>query len=94
MPRTKRVVDEEIKQEMNRLAIEFKRFRENNTLSQKFLAEIIKVSRRTIQMIESGAILPQEGTLKKFEDLRSKYESEGKKTGKRKPKKTEEEEEF
>jgi DNA-binding XRE family transcriptional regulator len=94
MPRTKRVVDEEIKQEMNRLATEFKRFRSANTLSQKFLAEIIKVSRRTIQMIESGAILPQASTLQKFEDLREKYESEGKKTGKRKPKKTEEEEDF
>lgn len=68
----------EVEPEIKRLAIEFSEFRNKNNLSQKLLAEIIGVSRRTIQSVEAAKILPQKGTLKKFEDLRAKYAAEGK----------------
>jgi DNA-binding XRE family transcriptional regulator len=94
MARPKRVIDTSVKKEMNSIASQWRRFRSANALSQKFLAEITGVSRRTIQSIESGAILPQQRTLDAFESLRVKYESEGKPTGKRKSKKTKEEGDF
>lgn len=92
MARPKREMDADLEKEMQRTAADFKRFRDKNKLSQKFLSEIINVSRRTIQSIESAGIIPQAGTMKKFEELRAKYEAEGKPTGKRKSKKKQEEE--
>jgi transcriptional regulator with XRE-family HTH domain len=92
MARPKRELNSNVKKEMQTIAKAWKRFREANKLSQKFLAEIIGVSRRTIQSIESGAIIPQAGTIQKFDSLRVKYEVEGKPTGQRKSKKSKEEE--
>ena len=92
MARPKRELDATLEKEMERTAKEFIKFREFNKLSQKFLSEIIGVSRRTIQNIEAGSIIPQAATMQKFLDLRAKYESEGRPTGKRKSKKTQEEE--
>jgi DNA-binding XRE family transcriptional regulator len=94
MARPKREVDAALTKEMKARGLEWQRFRDRNKLSQKFLAEIIDVSRRTIQSIEAGKIVPLAGTLKKFEDLRVKYENEGKPTGKRKQKKPNDEGEF
>ena len=94
MARPKRELDADLEKEMQRTAAEFKRFRDKNKLSQKFLSEIIGVSRRTIQSIESAGIIPQAATMQKFLDLRVKYESEGRPTGKRKPKKPKDEGEF
>jgi DNA-binding XRE family transcriptional regulator len=91
MARPKRELNSNVKKEMKSIASQWKRFRESNKLSQKFLAEIVDVSRRTIQSIESGAIIPQAGTIQKFDSLRAKYEAEGKPTGQRKSKKTNEE---
>ena len=92
MARPKRELDFNYKEEMLNNAKDFFNFRQKNKLSQKFLSEIIGVSRRTIQSIEAGSIIPQEATMQKFLDLRAKYESEGRPTGKRKTKKTKEEE--
>jgi len=94
MARPKREISAKIIKEMQTLSREWKRFRTSNLLSQKKLAENIEVSRRTIQDIEAGKILPQAGTLAKFERLREIYENEGKPTGKRKSKKTKSEGEF
>ena len=80
MARPKRDTSE-VEPEIKRLAIEFSEFRNLNNLSQKLLAEIIGVSRRTIQSVEAGKILPQKATLKKFEALRAQYAAEGKPTG-------------
>lgn len=80
MARSKRDAAE-AEPEMQRLAIEFSEFRSQNNLSQKLLAELIGVSRRTIQSVEARRIVPQKATLKKFEDLREKYAQEGKPTG-------------
>lgn len=49
-------------------------FRKNNLLTQKDLAEVLDLSRRTIQMIESGSITPHPTTLKAFNGLVAKYQ--------------------
>ena len=64
--------------EMLTRAKDWKRFRSQNKMSQKFLAEIIGVARRTVQHVEGAKETPQAGTLKKFEDLRKKHENEKK----------------
>ena len=92
MARPKRELDATLEKEMDKTAREWTNFRQKNKLSQKFLSEIIGVSRRTIQNIEAGTIIAQAATMQKFLDLRAKYESEGRPTGKRKSKKTQEEE--
>lgn len=81
MARPKRDESEAIPKKQ-KLALQFSSFREANGLSQTLLAEIIGVSRRTIQSVEAANILPQEGTLEKFEKLRDKYRKEGKPVGK------------
>ena len=87
MARPKRELDADLEKEMDRLSKEFKRFRDKNKLSQKFLSEIIGISRRTIQSIESGQIIPQQRTVDAFKTLQEKYANEGKPTGVRKRKK-------
>jgi DNA-binding XRE family transcriptional regulator len=84
MGRTKRTTG--ATKEMLATAAMWKQFRADNLLSQKFLAEIIGVVRRTVQHIENARVIPQEGTLKKFAELQAKYEKEGKSTGKSKRK--------
>ena len=84
MARPKR--DPSADKEKVKISLEWQRFRADNKLSQKFLAEIIGISRRTIQSIEAGEIIPQNRTLDAFKELQDKYESEGKSTGKRKKK--------
>lgn len=87
MARPKRELDADLEKEMDRTAKEWKRFREANKLSQKFLSEIIGISRRTIQSIESGQIIPQQRTVDAFKTLQTRYDNEGKPTGRRKTKK-------
>ena len=72
--------------EMKQRALEWQRFRTANMLSQKLLAEVIGISRRTIQSVEAGLLVPQERTLDAFKALQMKYEAEGRSTGKRKTK--------
>ena len=60
-------------QERELLAEEMKQFREDNLLKQITLAEVMDVSRRTIQMIESASITPHPQTVKAFKDLVLKY---------------------
>lgn len=67
--------------EIKRVSAEISNFRLQNNLSQKLFAEIIKVSRRTVQSIEAAEILPQKATLEKFKELREKYRAEGRPTG-------------
>jgi|GEM_PF-2193671 len=88
MGRNKRIMDTEIKGEMQSIAATWKQFRIDNGLTQKLLAGVTEVSRRTIQSIEAGLIIPQPATIAKFEELRKKYEKNGKVSRKslRKPK--------
>lgn len=57
------------------LAKQMKDFRRDNLFNQKKLAEILDLSRRTIQMIESGKITPHPGTLLAFKTLAAKYKT-------------------
>ena len=75
--------------EMKQRALEWQRFRTANMLSQKLLAEVTGISRRTIQNIEAATeCSPHQRVLDAFSKLQATYEREGKKTGRRKPKKT------
>lgn len=86
MARPKRILTSSDTKAMQSTAKEWKKFREDNKLSQKFLAEVVGISRRTIQSVEAGLILPQKRTMDAFLALQAKYEAEGKPTGRRKKK--------
>lgn len=86
MARPKRKPDLDIEKEMKTRAAEWRKFMEKNLLTQKVLAEVTGISRRTIQSVVAGGIIPQQDTLQAFEKLQAKYEAEGRPTGKRKRK--------
>lgn len=71
MPRKK--PDEDDIKARERLAEEMISFRKNNLFTQKKLAEVLDLSRRTIQMIETGSISPHPGTLRAWKALVAKY---------------------
>jgi len=81
-----RVLTEDEKKDAIDRAVIWQKFREDNILSQRRLAEIINISRRTIQAIEAGLVVPHRGTIKAFEELQKKYEAEGKSGGRGKRK--------
>ena len=64
MPRTK--PENEEQRQRRRRAAHWKLFRKNNLLTQKKLAEVVGISRRTVQLIEGGYITPQMQTLRRF----------------------------
>ena len=69
-----RSTPEELEQvERNKRAEEWKSFRKDNLITQRKLADLIEVSRRTIQQIEAGTISPHKSTLNQFLALRDKY---------------------
>jgi DNA-binding XRE family transcriptional regulator len=57
------------------LAEEMISFRKENLFNQKKLAEVLDLSRRTIQMIESGTITPHPSTISAFRDLVDKFKA-------------------
>jgi DNA-binding XRE family transcriptional regulator len=63
--------DVDLKQRRKR-ANDWKLFRRNNLFTQKRLAEVIGVSRRTIQQIEGGHITPRDVTLRRFAVFKQK----------------------
>lgn len=71
MPRRK--PDEDDLKAREELAAAMVAFRANNLFTQKKLAETLEISRRTVQMIESGCISPHPGTLRAWKTLVSKY---------------------
>jgi len=86
MGRPNLVIDAELRKEMQARAAEWSSFRAQNLLSQKFLAEIIGVSRRTVQHVETEKHIPHQRVIDAFEKLQKKYAAEGKPTGKKKQK--------
>ncbi len=64
--------------EREKLAQTVKDFMKNNLFTEKKLADVVGVSRRSIQMIKAGAVSPQPGTLHKLETLFLRYQQEGK----------------
>lgn len=75
MPRQK-PTGEEI-QERELLAEEFRKFSKDNLFTEIKLAEILQVSRRTVQMIRGAKVTPHPGTLRKWKTLVQKYKNEG-----------------
>jgi len=81
MPRLKKT-EEDIKKQ-GVIAQQWIDFRLNNLFTQKKLAEILGLGHqdngrsgvRTIQMIESGRVMPHPGTMKKFDTLVAKYKA-------------------
>lgn len=55
---------------------EWTRFRKDNLLTQVKLAEVLGISRRTVQFIEAGELTPLASTLRQFRSLKAKYDAE------------------
>jgi DNA-binding Xre family transcriptional regulator len=68
----------EVIEERKKLAQKLKDFMANNLFTEKKLADVIGVSRRTIQMMKAAAATPHTSTLEKLEKLLLKYKLEGK----------------
>ena len=71
MPRPK-PTDEDL-QEREQLATAVAKFMKDNKFTEVKLAEILGVSRRTVQMMKAGKVTPHPGTLRKWETLVAKY---------------------
>lgn len=56
-------------------AEEWRQFRRNHLFTQTRLADIVGISRRTIQQIEAGKITPHPDTLRVFATFRKKHEA-------------------
>jgi DNA-binding XRE family transcriptional regulator len=56
-------------------ATEWKEFRRDYLFTQKRLADIVGVSRRTIQKIEAAIVTPHPDTLRLFRAIQKKYEA-------------------
>ena len=52
---------------------EWVKFRKDNLITQIKFADLLGVSRRTIQMVERNRVSPYPVTLRKFEALKTKY---------------------
>ena len=59
--------------EQTNFAVEFKKFREENDLSQAMLARILGLVLRTIQGIEASEHRPSYSTRMRFKDLKNRY---------------------
>jgi DNA-binding XRE family transcriptional regulator len=71
--------DRERKERMQ-LARMCRRFRKRNLMTQRNLAELSGISRRTIQMIEGAAIVPRVTTQRRFLALAAAFERSGMET--------------
>lgn len=60
--------------ELSIRAREWKRFRRKNLLSQVDLAQLLDISRRSVQNVELGKRKPFVNTLRKFAVLKGRYE--------------------
>lgn len=71
MPRPK-PTKEDLKNRKN-LAEEIKKFAKDNLFTEIKLAEILGLSRRTVQMIKAGKVTPHPSTLRSIDSLFAKY---------------------
>ncbi len=74
MPRPK-PTDEDLEERQTRRR-EWSRFRKDFLLTQVKLADVLGISRRTVQFIEAGELTPLASTLRKFNTLKAKYQQE------------------
>jgi DNA-binding XRE family transcriptional regulator len=74
MPRLK-PTEEDLKEREDR-RLEWKKFRKDRLFTQSKLAEVLGLSRRTVQLIEAGKVSPFPETLRKFQALKARHSSE------------------
>ena len=73
MPRPK-PTEEDLKDREDRRQ-EWKKFRKDRLFTQTKLAEVLGLSRRTVQLIEAGKVSPFPDTLRKFWALKARHEN-------------------
>lgn len=71
MPRQKPTDDDLDEREQR--AKEWKEFKKTNLFTEVRLAEILGISRRTVQMVLAARVTPQPGTIRKWNTLTAKY---------------------
>jgi DNA-binding XRE family transcriptional regulator len=59
-------------------AEEWRAFRRDCLLTQRRLADILNISRRTVQQVEAAKVNPHRVTLLRFAACRSKFEADAK----------------
>ena len=74
MPRPKPTEEDLLERRTRRE--EWLKFRKDNLFTQVKLAEILEISRRTVQFIEAAELTPLMSTLRKFRALKAKYDAE------------------
>lgn len=74
MPRLKPSKEDLKERELRRH--EWVEFRRKNLFTQVRLAQVLELSRRTVQQIEAGKVSPWPETLRKFQALKAKYDRE------------------
>lgn len=60
-------------EEREQRAEEMRTFVKENLFTEVKLAEVLGISRRTVQMMKSGKVSPQDSTLRKWNTLVQKY---------------------
>jgi DNA-binding XRE family transcriptional regulator len=71
MPRPKPT--EEDMKERDARREEWRKFRKDHLFTQVKLAEVLDLSRRTVQLIEAGKVSPFPDTLRKFQALKARH---------------------
>jgi DNA-binding XRE family transcriptional regulator len=74
MPRPKPTEEDLKDREVRRQ--EWRKFRKEHLFTQIKLAEVLDLSRRTVQLIEAGKVSPFPDTLRKFQALRTRHSNE------------------
>lgn len=74
MPKPRASLDD--LQARRRRRFEWRSFRQEHLFSQKKLAEVLKVSLRTVQGTEGAESTPIASTLRSFAELKNRYERE------------------
>jgi DNA-binding XRE family transcriptional regulator len=63
----------ELKERADR-AKEIKQFMKDNLFTEVKLAEVLEISRRSLQMIKAGNVTPRMDILRKWNTLKNKYD--------------------
>lgn len=61
--------------ERKQRALLWKGFRRDNLFTQGKLAQVLRISRRTVQQIEAARVTPHPGTIRVFAVLKRKYDA-------------------
>lgn len=64
----------QVQKERRERAAVWVEFRKKNLLTQVMLADLLAISRRTVQMVETARVSPHPGVLSRFRTLQQKYD--------------------